>query len=117
MGRLPRPDDLIFPVDGSGGKMRSPAATYGLVSAIRDATRRDDLIFHDLRHTAATRMVQAGVNIRVVQKVVGHSSIRITEKYVHTEDGFAAQEMSKLSFQTPAQVVPMQGHRRPSKQA
>ena len=106
-GRLPRRDDLIFPVDGSGGKMRSRAAKYGLVDSIREATGRDDLVFHDLRHTAATRMVQAGVNIRVVQKALGHSSIRITEKYIHTEDAFAAQEMSKLSLRRAAKVVPL----------
>jgi integrase len=47
-GRLPRGDDLIFPVDGSGGKMRSRAAKYGLVDSIREATGRDDLVFHDI---------------------------------------------------------------------
>ena len=39
--------------------------------------------FHDLRHTFATRMVQAGVDIYAVSKLLGHASIKETERYAH----------------------------------
>jgi len=42
-----------------------------------------DLRFHDLRHTAATRMVASGIDIRVVQDILGHSDIRMTQRYSH----------------------------------
>ncbi|HEX3033639.1 MAG TPA: site-specific integrase, partial [Thermodesulfobacteriota bacterium] len=37
--------------------------------------------FHDLRHTAATRMIEAGVNIVAVSKILGHADIRTTPIY------------------------------------
>ena len=42
--------------------------------------------FHDLRHTAATRMVESGVNIIVISKILGHSDIKTTMRYAHPED-------------------------------
>ncbi len=39
--------------------------------------------FHDLRHTAATWMVQNGVDLYRVSKILGHKSIKETERYAH----------------------------------
>ncbi|MCX5804059.1 MAG: tyrosine-type recombinase/integrase [Proteobacteria bacterium] len=41
------------------------------------------LRFHDLRHTCATRLVIGGVDIATVKKILGHSTIRTTERYLH----------------------------------
>lgn len=43
----------------------------------------DDFHFHDLRHTAITRMIQKGLSISAVMKIVGHSSETMTAKYTH----------------------------------
>ena len=45
-----------------------------------------NLRFHDLRHTAATRMVESGVNIVSISKILGHSDIKTTMRYAHPED-------------------------------
>lgn len=42
--------------------------------------------FHDLRHTAATRMIEAGVSIVAVSRVLGHAEIRTTMRYAHPDD-------------------------------
>ena len=63
--------------------MRSKAATYGLIKAIRKATGRDDLIFHDLRHTCAAWLVTAGIPLPEVRDLLGHASITMTERYAH----------------------------------
>ena len=42
--------------------------------------------FHDLRHTAATRLVEAGIPLHAVAELLGHSSVRMTERYSHPQD-------------------------------
>ena len=41
------------------------------------------LRFHDLRHTAASKMIEAGVDIVTVSKILGHASIQVTMRYAH----------------------------------
>jgi integrase len=45
-----------------------------------------DLRFHDLRHTAGTRLGEKGIPVQVISKILGHSDIRTTMRYVHPED-------------------------------
>ncbi|MFA7658527.1 MAG: tyrosine-type recombinase/integrase [Candidatus Gastranaerophilaceae bacterium] len=42
-----------------------------------------DLVFHDLRHTAATRMVESGTDLICVKEALGHSDINMTMRYAH----------------------------------
>ncbi|MGH7800985.1 MAG: tyrosine-type recombinase/integrase [Thermodesulfobacteriota bacterium] len=44
------------------------------------------LRFHDLRHTAATRMIEAGASIVAVSKILGHSDIKMTMRYSHPDN-------------------------------
>lgn len=50
------------------------------------ATKRAEISsfrFHDLRHTFATRLAQAGIDIYTISKLLGHSSVKMTERYAH----------------------------------
>ena len=50
-----------------------------------------DFVFHCLRHTRATRLVEMGVNLRVIQRFMGHKSIETTLRYAHVSDDMLAQ--------------------------
>lgn len=43
----------------------------------------EDLRFHDLRHTFATRLIESGVDILTVSELLGHSTIKMTMCYSH----------------------------------
>jgi integrase len=73
--------DVVFasetgtPIDGSNLRR-------GFLIALK-AARIADLHFHDLRHTFATRLVQAGVDLYKVQRLLGHKSPSMTQRYAH----------------------------------
>lgn len=52
--------------------------------------------FHDLRHTAATRMVSSRIPIEIVQKILGHTDIRVTQIYAEIVDKVVEDQMGKM---------------------
>jgi integrase len=53
------------------------------------------LTFHVSRHTFATISLQLGIGIKVVSEILGHSSVKITEQYLHLLDEMKLAEMQK----------------------
>jgi len=49
----------------------------------RKAAGLNDVRIHDLRHTAASRMAQAGIDIYKVGTILGHKDVRMTMRYAH----------------------------------
>lgn len=52
--------------------------------------------FHDLRHTFASRLVMQGVDLRKVQKLLGHKSIKTTERYAHLAPRYLREAVETL---------------------
>ena len=63
-------------------------------AAILESVGLEDFHFHDLRHTCGSWLVQSGVALADVKEVLGHSTIRMTERYAHNapENSRAAVE-------------------------
>jgi integrase len=73
--------DLVFP-----SKANTRLESGHLRRSFRLALKRagiEDFHFHDLRHTFATRLVQAGVELYKVQRLLGHKSPMMTQRYAH----------------------------------
>ena len=61
-----------------------------LLKAIKNAGEKigiEDLHFHDLRRTFGTRLLEKGTNLRVIQELLAHSSLSVTERYLSIEAG------------------------------
>lgn len=57
----------------------------------------DSFSMHNLRHTFATRCIEAGMRPKTLQKLLGHSNINLTMNlYVHVSEDEAAKEMAKF---------------------
>lgn len=80
-------NDLLFKNE-KGARIESISNTFDRVikelgwnDNVTDS--RDKVVFHTLRHTYASRLVQNGMDLYKVQKLMGHSSIAMTERYAH----------------------------------
>jgi integrase len=63
----------------------------------------DKLHFHSLRHTGASWLVQRGVSLFVVQKILGHSSPTVTQIYSHLSDQSLQRAVQELGPLLPHQ--------------
>lgn len=75
----PAPCGLVFS-RGNGERLRSVREAF-LGACAR--ARLSGLRFHDLRHTFATRLVTSGVDIVTVQRLLGHQTLAMTQRYAH----------------------------------
>jgi integrase len=73
--------------------------TKGFKAALKRA-RIDDFRFHDLRHTFASRLVMAGVDIRTVQELLGHRDITMTMRYSHLSSTHLKEAVKRLEVGT-----------------
>jgi integrase len=67
--------------------------------AVRMAVRRAGLwgvSTHTLRHTFATRLIEAGMSPRAVQRWLGHASLKQTERYTHPSEGYEREAILAL---------------------
>jgi len=50
---------------------------------VLERAKIEDFKFHDLRHTFATRLAQAGIDLYQISKLLGHKDIKMTQRYAH----------------------------------
>jgi Site-specific recombinase XerD len=73
---------------------------YGEVKrSFNSAVRRTgikDFTFHDLRHTFASQLVMAGVDLTTIQELLGHKTLTMTLRYAHLSPGHKVKAVGAL---------------------
>jgi integrase/recombinase XerD len=94
---------LLFPALGRGRNQAAHADTPMPKASVQGAFRqakgeagiqKRDVSVHTLRHSYATHLLEAGVNLRVIQQYLGHAQLETTMVYLHLtrkcqEDAYA----------------------------
>ena len=86
-----------FVIATSSGKMVVQNSFYQIFQKMQKRLGIQPVTVHALRHTFATNLIKANVDIKVVSQLLGHSSVKITyDTYVHTDLKRAASAVMAL---------------------
>lgn len=90
-------DDSSYVLSGSESKFIEPRHLQYQIKKYAKACNLEDIHFHTLRHTFATRCVEVGFEIKSLSEILGHYSPKITlERYVHTSIELKRDNIRKL---------------------
>jgi integrase len=95
--------EFVFP--GRGGNPMLVTSLDHLHAKVRKTLKMPgDFVVHSLRHTMLTRLGMLGVDAFTIMKIAGHSSITISQRYVHPspESVESAFEKLEVSNQLPS---------------
>ena len=92
----PRPLTYLFESEIPGQPYSSRSAQKVFQRARQAAGIRRDITFHSLRHSFATHLLEKGIDIRYIKDILGHFSIRTTERYTHVSKEKLIQISSPL---------------------
>ena len=92
----PKPRTFLFPGSHTGKPLCNRWVQRLVQEAGLRANIKKHVTPHMLRHSFATHLLEDGVNIRVIQKLLGHSSLRATELYTHVAENYISQTRSPL---------------------
>ena len=104
-----RPADWLFPGQGPRGHLHPAAVQRPFCRLVRRLGFRKRVSMHTLRHSYATHLLEAGVDLLTLQRLLGHRHLQTTARYVHLSTRHLEQlagPLDALLAAPPAAVVP-----------
>ena len=95
--RLHRPVHWLLPDRTGQRPIRREAVLKAIVAAAREARLTKHISCHTLRHSYATGLLEHQVDLRVIQWLLGHRSIRSTALYAHLTSGAIQKVQTTLN--------------------
>ncbi len=92
----PNDTDLVFFGEPGRDKRRKPYVFQKLWAGIVHELGFDDLHFHDLRHEAVSRLVEAGMSDQEVAAISGHKSMQMLKRYTHLRAEDLVSKLDRL---------------------
>lgn len=87
-----------YVLTGSSNKIIEPRTMQNHFKALLRECNIHDVNYHALRHTFATRCIEAGFDVKTLSEILGHSNVNITlNRYVHSSFELKIENMKKLS--------------------
>jgi integrase/recombinase XerD len=96
--KIARPNDRLFPGRGRHGHITRERIYQVCVKASAAAGLTKRATVRALRHSFATHLLEAGTNIRVIQILLGHRSLRTTARYTHVSRETVCSTSSSLDL-------------------
>jgi len=91
-----KPQDWLFSGEEPTDHLSERSAQHVFEHAKKKAGITKKATFHTLRHSFATHLLEDGVDIRYIQELLGHDSIKTTERYTHVTQPALARIKSPL---------------------
>ena len=88
--------EWIFSLNGK--KVFDSTITHKFKVCVRKSKLNPKLHFHSLRHTFASWLVQDGVSLYEVQKLLGHSNVAVTQVYSHLQPETLHPTVNRISI-------------------
>ncbi|MBI4402906.1 MAG: site-specific integrase, partial [Deltaproteobacteria bacterium] len=98
--RTTGPSDFVF-VDDRGQPIRPDRLTKEAKKLMKQCLNLDSGAVHILRHTSLTMRHRQGVSLDAVRAIAGHSNIKTTMLYLHSEPEFLRAEMTRTPLFEP----------------
>jgi site-specific recombinase XerD len=91
-----RPQKWLFEGQHPARHLSKRSAEQIFRNAVAVAGIRKHVTYHSLRHSFATHLLEAGVDLRYIQELLGHTSSKTTEIYTHVSQRKVSEIRSPL---------------------